>query len=162
MNNVGVVIASTGGNKLLRCVRSLRKMEPDISIHCLLDQSSTTYHMLATPLEELAEIKGLFMSACVQHGGFVNGGLNKAVEWMKNAEYEYACLFQDDLVFSPLPEHQRSISQYFEHPLLAQSSGLRFSHFETLTPTVDMRRSPQEWDREDMESEELWQFLAGS
>ena len=159
MNKVGVVIASTGGNKLLRCVRSLRKMEPKIEIYIQLDQSTVTYHMLATPMEALRNIPDTRFMELGVNKGYVNGGLNKAIEWVKNMEYDYACLFQDDLIFSPLEEHRHSISQYFEHPLLAQSSGLRFSHFETLTPTVDMRRSPQEWDREDMESPELWQYL---
>ena len=77
-NKVGVVIASTGGNKLLRCVRSLRKMEPDLDIYCMLDTSAVTYHMLSTPLEELAEIKGVYTTSLGAHLGFVNGGLNKA------------------------------------------------------------------------------------
>jgi hypothetical protein len=134
-------------------------MEPDLKIYILLDRSAVTYQMLHTPLNKLSEMKDVHFSMVNEHPGFVNGGLNKAVEWMQRSGYDYTCLFQDDLIFSPLLEHRRSISEYFEHPLLAQSSGLRFSHFETLTPTVDMRRSPQEWDREDMEDPALWEYL---
>src|SRR6266852_2238651 len=127
MNKVGVVIASTGGNKLLRCVRSLRKMEPDLPIHAMIDRSAITYQMLYTPISEI--LKYADVNHVPAHGGFVNGGLNRAIDWMKFLEFDYACLLQDDLVFSPLPEHIGDLSEWFNHPLLAQSSGLRFSHF---------------------------------
>lgn len=160
MNKVGVVIASTGGNKLLRCVRSLRRMEPDLDIFVQVDQSTVTYRMLGTPFDELQKTPAVYTYFVKDNEGYVNGGLNKAIELMQRTSHDYACLFQDDLIFSPLPEHRHSISQWFDHPLLTQSSGLRFSHFEALTPTVDLRRSPLEWDREDMEGEDLWRFLA--
>ena len=159
MNKVGVVIASTGGQKLLRCVRSLRRMEPDLDIHCILDTTTVTYRMLATPVQEILNQQKVRVAYVSNNKGFVNGGLNLAIQWMQELGFDYACLFQDDLIFSPLPEHVGSISQWFQHPLLAQSSGLRFSHFETLTDNVDMRRAPHEWDREDMEGEDLWRYL---
>ncbi len=160
MNKVGLVIASTGGNKLLRCVRSLRRMEPDLIIHAMLDRSSITYQMLPTPVDALTAIDHVHLKYIAPHQGFVNGGLNRAIEWMQDSGYDYACLLQDDLVFSPLPAHQHSLSEWFDNPLLAQSSGLRFNHFETLTPTVDLRRAPHEWDREDLEDTDLWTYLA--
>ena len=157
MNKVGVVIASTGGNKLLRCVRSLANMQPNLPLHAMIDMSAITFQMLHTPMAEIAKYATIRLIPA--HNGFVNGGLNRAIEWMKEAGFDYACLLQDDLVFSPLPEHIGDLSEWFNHPLLAQSSGLRFSHFETLTPTQDMRRAPHEWDREELEDRPLWEYL---
>jgi hypothetical protein len=135
-------------------------MEPEIEIHALIDKSTITFRMLATPFEDIRDIDNVCLDSIISNKGYVNGGLNLAVEYMKSNGFDYACLFHDDLVFSPLEIHRHSISEWFQHPLLAKSSGLRFNHFETLTPTVDMRLSPHEWDRHSLEDEELWNFLA--
>ena len=70
-------------------------------------------------------------------------GLNQAIEWMKDWTTT-ACLFQDDLVFSPF---QNTVFYFYVgRSVLAQSSGLRFNH---LNADLDcsMRRAPHEWDR---------------
>lgn len=158
---IGVVFGSTGGTKLYRTVRSFRKMEPDLPIHVVIDESSFTWkHNPASPSELLDAVQCPIK--CVINKAHINGCLNSCIDWVGELGYDYACLFHDDLVFSPLPEHAGSISKWLDNEeLILKSSGIRLSHFETFTNDIDSRRPSEEWDKEDLESEELWQFLKG-
>jgi len=42
--SVGVVFASTGGNKIVRAVRTFQAMEPDLPIHVTMAINSSTYY----------------------------------------------------------------------------------------------------------------------
>lgn len=159
--SVGLVFASTGGYKAMRAVHSLRRMEPNQRIHILLDTTTNTWKSSDIPAEAFKVVADDVRCLRVNHG-FVNGGLNAAIAWMQSLGHSHACLLHDDLVFSPLAEHRNSLSRWFDDPLLAKSSGLSFCHFEALVHDagMDLRRKPEQWDREDMESDTLWQFLA--
>ena len=159
--NVGVVFASTGGNKIVRAVRSFQRMEPGLPVQVNIAINTNTYRHLNRHHE--LQLLGLGVKVChVQPQGFVNGGMNAAVASMQRLGCDYACVLHDDLVFSHLPEHRHAISKWFDSEYLEKSSGLSFSHFEALVPDpgADLRRHPQDWDKEDLESDELWRFLS--
>lgn len=160
--NIGVVFASTGGNKVVRTVRSFQRMEPGLTCHIVMDMDSNTYK-LTNQIESsnwLLNNPGVRLRA-VHNKAHINGALNQALRWMAQEGYEYACLFHDDLVFSHLPIHRGSLSAWFSSAFITRnSSGLRFSHFETFVPDLDSRRHADEWDKEDLESDELWKFLS--
>jgi hypothetical protein len=165
MDDVGIVFASTGGNKMVRTLRSFQKMEPDTPVHIVFDVSSHSWQIDKNnpPKEWFEQQPGVEVIYLVQNNAHINGALNAGIGWMEHLGFKYAALFHDDLVFSPLAEHQRSISNWWRctEPLLRISSGFRFTHFETFVPEEDSRRKPEDWDKEDLESEELWQYLKG-
>lgn len=161
MNDVGVVFASTGGNKMVRTLRSFRKMEPSLEIHIVFDISCQTWKASdGGERKEFENQPGVYTKYCTNHA-HINGNLNNGMRWMQELGYSHAALFHDDLVFSPLPEHRGSISQWFRPEVIQYNSGIRFSHFETFVPDLDSRRHANEWDRENLENDELWEFLKG-
>jgi hypothetical protein len=151
----GVVIASTGGTKLTRTLRSLRRMEPDLAPHVVLDVSSNTWRQ-----DPHCNIPNDVPLLRIENRAHINGTLNAAMAWMATQGFSHAALFHDDLVFSPLPQHRGSLSRWFDIPQVASGSGISFGHFETFTGDTDGRRSPAQWDLESLEDDALWRFLA--
>ena len=162
--SVGVVFASTGGNKAVRAVRTFQAMEPDLPIHVTMAINSSTYYSLNRAHERQLEGLGAQVRP-IDNPAFVNGCLNDGVKWMRELGHEHACLLHDDLVFSPLPEHRGSLSEWFptaaSESLPTAWSGLTFAHFECFTHEPDMRREPSRWDRTDLEDRALWHDLGG-
>jgi hypothetical protein len=159
--SVGVVFASTGGEKLLRAIRTFRRMEPFCPVHVLVDMSTLSWKQSNVALDRIA-LATDHLFAVTAHPGYVNGGMNAAVAWMSRLGHSHACVFHDDLAFSHLPEHRCAISHWFDSELLPRSSGLSFCHFEALShdPGMDLRRRPADWDATDLESDALWRYLA--
>jgi hypothetical protein len=165
--NVGVVFASTGGEKMARALRTFRKAEPDLTVHITMDMSTNTWKGYGQnpPMEWFVQQPNVKVLP-ITNTGYVNGGLNKAVRWIKDLGFTHCCLMQDDLVFSTLPENRYHISVWFEemfhNPQLQSACGLTFSCMEALVPSKiegHWQRDPQDWDRMDLESEKFWQIL---
>jgi len=60
--NIGVVFASTGGNKIVRALRSFHRMEPELSVHIIFDTSSNTWkadkgHQMLTWFDQQPNVK---------------------------------------------------------------------------------------------------------
>jgi len=161
MRGVGIVFASTGGNKLIRAVRSFRRIEPNYPcVHVAVDVSSNSWRQTEIPMQQMEDETGAVIRYIATRA-HINGCLNEAMRFMEEEGYSHACLFHDDIVFSPFPEHRGSVSKWFTPELLA-SSGVTFGHFETsgFDPNEKYaRRSPEEWDAEDLESDALWSRL---
>lgn len=163
--SVGIVFASTGGMKIVRAVRSFQKIEPLLAVHVIFDISSNSWKSkdqskYVSGLRELGLQHGHHIRY-VENNAHINGTLNRAMEWMKELGYSHACLFHDDLVFSPFAEHRESVSCWFNPELLGKSA-ITFSHLEAFKsgePDRWARRHPDEWDAIDMESEELWKHF---
>jgi hypothetical protein len=156
--SVGVVFASTGGNKIVRAVRTFKKMEPDLPVHVTMAVNTSTYYSLNRNHEQKLIDMGAQVRP-VDHPAFVNGCMNDGIRWMKELEHTHACVLHDDLVFSPLKEHSKSLSHWFEPVHNITSSGLTFAHFECFTHEPDMRREPFRWDNTDLENPQLWRDL---
>lgn len=170
---VGVVFASTGGQKLVRAIRSLRKTEPNLVIHVALDIQSKTWKENNSPSSDWFRnepgLEVLRYSDSTNH--WINGTLNAAMRWMKDLGYTHACLFHDDIVFSPLPENQGHVSEWFRalgvDERLRKSSGLSFGCMEALVPHKDCvkgvpghwHQHATKWDTMDLENEEFWRKL---
>jgi hypothetical protein len=155
--NTGILVASTGGNKVLRCVATLMHMEPALPVHVTMATDTETYRQLNSNHEAVLESWHVKTRPVISHG-FVNGCFNDGIEWLASLGYDSVCLLQDDLVFSPLPEHMNSLSHWFRQDWL-QVSGLTFAHFECFTHDEGMRREPQRWDFEDLTTEPLWRDI---
>lgn len=155
--SVGVVFASTGGNKIVRAVRTFQAMEPGIPVHVAMAVNSVTYRSINFDHEKL--LKDLdVVTRPVSSAGYVNGSFNEATEWIHSLGYDEICIFQDDLIFSPLREHRGSASQWFIQNW-SRVSGVTFAHLEVLTNEDGMRRAPAQWDQEDFSDPSLWQEL---
>ena len=157
----GVCFASTGGNKIVRAVRSFQRMEPSVPVHVTLATTTATFRNLHTADHRCALDRMGVQVKLIDSWGFVNGGLNEATRWMRDIGYDVVCLLHDDLVFSSLPEHRYSLSQWFTPPSAdwPSSSGLTFAHFECFTADQDMRREPLRWDPIELEDDALWRDL---
>lgn len=153
---VGVVFASTGGHKLVRAVKTFRAIEPGLPVHVTLDVGTRSYQMLGEP--------GFGELDCLIHrfhsSNSVNGGLNEATRLMRDMGFDAVCLFHDDIIFSPLPEHRHSVSCWFDQDW-EKVSGITFAHLEMLTSEEGLRRQPLRWDREDLSDPDLWHELMG-
>jgi hypothetical protein len=156
-SNVGVVFASTGGNKIVRAVRTFQRMEPDVPVHVTIATNTATYRNLNKAHELQLRDLGAAMHL-IEPAGFVNGGMNAGIRWMRELGYSHACVLHDDLVFSPLPDHRGSLFTWFAQDW-SQVSGITFAHFETLTSDPDFRREPERWDAQDLENPVLWRDL---
>jgi len=164
MDSVGLVFASTGGNKMVRALRSLRRTEPELPVHIIFDTSSKTWNKnKETPTLEWFERQPNVKIECIENKALINGCLNAAVHWMGRLGYDYACLFHDDVVFSPLPEHQGHISKWFEPSVwdfeLRKASALTLSYIQAFVPNQReglLHSPPEEWDKIDLESESFW------
>src|SRR6266852_1645508 len=165
--SVGVVFCSTGGNKMIRALRSFRRAEPDLPVHIVFNTSSKIWDKNVTeaPLDWFnaqPNVKTLL----VYSTGWINGTFNEAVRWMGQLGYERACVIHDDTVFSSLPENRGHISEWLirveSDSQLSRASGLTLSSMEALVRTGVpgmWERSPAEWERTDLESESVWRTM---
>lgn len=160
----GVVFASTGGIKMARALRSLRRAEPDLQIHIVLDVASRTFKKSKEQhsfLDGISEENVHVMGFTNQF--HINGCLNQGMRWMRDSGCEYACGFHDDVIFSPLPEHRGFLSRCFETVLaderLRNCPGISLPYVQAFSDEVRYSRMPEEWDRMDLESEDLWRRL---
>lgn len=165
---VGVVFASTGGPKIFRAIRSLRKTEPNIPLHVVWDIGSRTWKEGGSLIAESVQSLPNVHTVAFENTKHINGTLNKGMEWMKQLGYEYACLFHDDIIFSPLKQNMHHLSVWFERldedPVLKDTSALTLSLIETgiTGPDGDLftgKQPPEWWDSLDLESEALWEKL---
>jgi hypothetical protein len=164
---VGVVFVSTGGRKMMRALRSFRRTEPTLPVHIAFATTSRVWERNNAELPyQCYESEPNVSMRLISSTGWINGCFNEAVKWMRELGYDSACLFHDDIVFSPMPEHMHHISEWFTRiesdPELQESSGLTLSFMEALVPSLTpgcWHRSPEEWDSTDLESEFLWRQL---
>lgn len=164
--NVGVVFVSTGGNKIVRAVRSLRRTEPTIPVHIVFDINSRTWREGGSRVDF-----GNINDVRIRHFEnrfHINGALNEGMRWVKELGCTHACLFHDDIIFSPFKEHIGHLSTWFwrldKNPKLLEASALTLSLMETGIKGEDGdlytgRKSQAEWDAMDLESYVLWQKL---
>jgi len=156
--NTGVVFATTGGSTILRAVRSFRNSHPNIDVHVIIDISSNTWNktdqssILSWLSNNNINIK------LVENKFYINGILNKGIEWMEELKYSHACIFHDDVVFSPLEKYH--ISKWFD----TVENDITFSFMQAFSNEAPKKwlMTPEEWDRENLESTELWETLLGS
>jgi hypothetical protein len=165
--SVGVVFVSTGGNKMSRALRSFRRMEPSLPVHITFATSSRVWQRYnwEAPYEEFAAQPNVRVKL-ISSPGWINGCFNEAIRWMRDLGYSHACCLHDDTVFSPLPENRLSLSEWIAaaeaDPLLAAAAGISLSAMEALVRTSNpgvWERSPEEWDRTDLESDDTWRIL---
>ena len=161
--SVGVFIASTGGKKTLRTIKSFQKMEPDYPIHLVIDISSRSWNTMGKEWEKPLQETGVKIRY-TENRAHINGTLNAGMRWLRELGFSHACFFHDDLIFSPFPKHKLSVSRWFT-PGLLKSSGITFGHFEAFALGPDSggepyaRRHPTKWDALDLENEALWNEL---
>src|SRR5882724_10171534 len=164
---IGIAFVSTGGYKMVRALRSFRLVEPDLTAHVLFNVSSNSWKKNSQMLPaSWFEQQSNTQVRCVENSAFVNGSFNKAIAWLKELGYDCACVFHDDIIFSPLRENRRHISKWLKmlesDRELRQSSGISLGFMEALVPSSDpgcWQRSPDHWDLIDLESESLWRTL---
>src|SRR5208282_6616548 len=165
--SVGVAFVSTGGSKVARALRSLRRTEPSLPVHIVFNTSANSWARNAeTHPPATFEREPNVLVRCITNSGYVNGSFNAAVRWLQDLGYSHACVLQDDTIFSPLAEHRFHLSEWFPRiesdPDLASASGLSLAFMEALVRTGNSscwHRSPEEWDVVDLESEPLWRRL---
>lgn len=161
--NIGVVFVSTGGEKMLRAIRSLRRMEPDIPIHISMDVGAKSFYP-SPPLSAFA-LPNVTVHP-ITNDCYVNGAMNAAMGWMRDLGYSHAAMFHDDIIFSPFAEHHGDLSRWFDRvaadPLLSVASGITLSQVEAITPEPGIPCVPRPaefWDALDLESESFWRRL---
>src|SRR5262252_108881 len=134
--NIGVVFVSTGGNKMMRALRSLRRMEPDLTVHISMDTEAKSWYP-DPPLTAFASLPNVIVRS-IRNDCYVNGAMNRAMAWMQELGYDYVCMFHDDIIFSPFAEHKLDLSRWFqaveETPILSSASGITLSQVEAITP----------------------------
>jgi len=165
--SVGVVFVSTGGNKMMRALRSLRRTEPRLPVHIAFSTSSKVWPRNNAQLPYTSfESEPNVLTRLISSPGWINGCFNESIKWMRELGYTHACTIHDDVVFSPLAEHYHHLSKWFSRlesdPELSTASGLTLSFMEALVKTDNpgvWERSPDEWDRRDLESDLLWETL---
>ncbi len=156
--NTGVVFATTGGSTIIRAVRSFNQSHPGIDVHVIIDTSSNTWNkadqsgILSWLNNNNIKIK------LVENKFYINGILNKGIEWMEELKYSHACIFHDDVVFSPLEYH---ISKWFSTAENMDASGITLSFMQAFSNEAPKKwlMTPEEWDRENLESDDLWNKL---
>jgi len=165
--SVGVVFISTGGNKMVRALRSFRRAEPDLPVHIVFDTSAKSWkwnreEVPSVWFESQPNVKVLHAFST----GWINGMFNEGVRWMGQLGYSHACCIHDDTVFSPLVENIGHISDWLtairDSPTLFAASGLTLSSMEALVNTGRegiWERSPIEWNQRDLESESVWRTM---
>lgn len=159
-----IAFASTGGQKMARALRSLRRTEPELPVYIVLDVASRTWKA-----NDQNPNLGWFvqqpnvMVRCIENSAYINGALNAAMRWIAELGCDYGCLFHDDVIFSPLQEHLGHLSEWFKRlesdAELQKCSALTLSLMQAFVPNDVWKRSPVEWDAMDLESESLWQIL---
>lgn len=164
---LGLVFVSTGGNKMVRALRSLRIGEPSLPVHIILVTSTRSWEKSrdAVPASYFESQQNVTVRQ-ISTGAYINGSFNEAMKWMKELGYTHACSIHDDVIFSPLPENASHLSEWFtrieQEPDLQQASGLTLSFMEALVDTGRVgvwERSPEDWDSRDLESVLLWSRL---
>lgn len=163
----GVAFCSTGGSKMVRALRSFRRMEPDLPVHIVFNTSSKVWNANRSQVDpNWFESQPNVRVLHVYSTGWINGTFNEAVRWMGELGYSRACCIHDDTVFSPLPENRGHISEWLDRvesdPALSAASGLTLSSMEALVNTGIpgiWERSPLEWDARDLESEAVWRTM---
>jgi hypothetical protein len=166
-SRVGVVFVGTGGNKMVRALRSFRRTEPDLPVHIVFDTSTNTWlKNYESPPITYFESQPNVLVRGISNSGYINGAFNQAVRWIADLGYSHVCALHDDTVFSPLPENRYHLSEWFPRldtdPDLRQASGLTLSFMEALVPSPILghwQRSPEEWDARDLESDALWRHM---
>lgn len=161
--NIGVVFASTGGEKMARALRSFRRSEPTFPVHIVLDVASNTWKdNPGIPPEWFVQQPGVALR-CFESEFYLNGTFNEAVRWMRELGYEYVCLFHDDVIFSPLINHVEYIQQCLDliegDDRLRNASGISLPYIQAFSDKIVWRRAPSEWNVLDLESEFLWRQL---
>lgn len=175
MNNthIGVVFASTGGNKVIRALRSLRRMEPDLRLHVCFDTQSKTWQEGGSEIyHELSLMPNVDIVRYSDNSNhWINGTLNIAMSWMRELGHTHVCLLHDDVVFSPLPEHRYSLLDWFErvaaNHTLRNAAALTLSCLEAFVPHEgcvrgqpgNWHQSAAEWDAMNLEDDSLWRTL---
>lgn len=158
--SVGLVFVSTGGSKMQRALRSLRKTEPELHVHILFDKSSNTFQ--SDPDTTWFEKQDDITVRWVENTALVNGMMNKAIAWMAEEGHSHACVFHDDVVFSPFLQSWGQLSSWFymltKDSELANASGLTMSFIQAFVPR-EWRRSPEAWDKVPLESKRVWDDL---
>lgn len=171
--NVGVCIIATGGRKVLRAVRSLRRMEPDLTIHVLMDMTTNTFRENRSnpSVYDLAALPNVKVWGLTTNPAMVNGAFNAGVRWMNDLGYSHACCLHDDLIFPSLRETRRYLTKRFAQidsdACLRAASGIAFGHFEALVfwpgnikhQSGNWHRAPAEWDKLELESKRVWRKL---
>ena len=169
----GAVFISTGGPKIIRAVRSFKQMEPDLPVHVLMDMTTNTWkaNEYNPSLQNLRDQFGVLTEPLLENDGLVNGAFNAGVRWMKELGYERAACFHDDLIFPHLHETRYYLTKWFARvqiePEFRDASGIAFGHFEALVfwpgnikhQSGNWHRAPTEWDKLDLESDEVWNKL---
>lgn len=161
--SVGVVFVSTGGTKMVRALRSFRRMEPSLPIHIALATSSKVWpaNRAQVPegyFERQPNVKTLYTFTT----GWINGCFNEAIRWMQQLGHSHVCCLHDDTIFSPLPENVGDISHWLDYALGSPAAGITLSAMEALVRTGNpsiWERSPAEWDVRDLESDSTWRIL---
>lgn len=156
--SVGVAFASTGGNKIIRAIRSFRRSEPDVLVHVVLDTSSNTWKENSVGVDWLTSQPGVQVRI-VSNTAYINGNLNHGMRWLRELGYSHGCLFHDDVIFSPMEKHKGHVSEWFPRvesdELLRNAAALSFGCMQAFVPEV-WKRPSVEWDEIDLESEKLW------
>src|SRR6266403_741388 len=109
--NIGVVFVSTGGNKMMRALRSLRRMEPGLKVYISMDTSAKSWYP-DPPMSEFEKLPNVIVRSN-PNNCYVNGAMNAAMAWMAELGYDHVCMFHDDIIFSPFKEHQGDLSLWF-------------------------------------------------
>jgi len=170
MTTVGIAFATTGGEKILRAVRSLRHTEPDLPIYIIVDMTSGTWRSHGFEIyDELYALKNVVVKEFDNQGWHINGTLNHAMSTLEGEGYSYVCLFHDDVIFSPFEQHKYDLSEIFSRidgreEFLINHSGLTLGLMETgiTGPDGDLftgNKPDADWDKNDLESPEVWEKL---
>jgi hypothetical protein len=163
---IGIVFVSTGGNKTMRAIRSLRRMEPEsLTIHICMDVDAKSWYS-SPAVDEFERLPNVVVRRVHGNKFYVNGIMNHAMAWMKELGYDHVCMLHDDIIFSPFKDHAGDLSHWFKmvevNPLLSVASGITLSAVEAITPEPGIPcvpRPPEFWDSMDLESEEFWTRL---
>src|SRR4030095_2714560 len=133
-------------------------MDPDLPVHVQVDLDTNAWKQSTVSVEEIAaQCKGF--RTIYSKGVHVNGAMNSAMQWMRDLGYTGACIFHDDIVFSPLFENRNYFSRSFEYLGRFDASGFSYGHMEAHVGSFGGSRSPLGWDAVDTESEEVWRIL---
>lgn len=168
MISVGTAFITTGGEKIIRAIRSLRRTEPYLEIHVVVDTSSSTWIYGGSSALRTLQSMPMVKVKLVENKHHINGALNQAMRWLCTEGYNYGCLFHDDVIFTPFKEHQHHLSVWFDiltyDRSFREASGLTLGLMETGITGADGdlftgNRPSSAWDIEDLESPELWEKL---
>ena len=82
--NVGVVFVGTGGNKMVRALRSFERAEPTLPVHIVFDTSTNSWgrnrvHYPSNYFESQPNV----LVRCISNSGYVNGAFNQALAWLE-------------------------------------------------------------------------------